>query len=347
MSNPAISQKSGSKKVYQWQDLQELVSPAMLSAPRIDWSAVERRHIQYLIRPVHGEGAVWFEHLALLTAVLATYIGLDASTIDHHLSNLHARWRQLFLTYELTAVADWRPEEHLARYFNAQSFIDSLHTRQEFLQSYTTDGEYSQAYLKARPKAEQEIYLQWTLPAFPRRAARKLSRRPEIIEAQKQRRKLETDALAPHLPKIRGEAHLRWNELKRLRTKFVEALTLIQSGQKTVPLAFSYEEPRYGQRFHLIVWDRPHFVLAHRENYQHSAIFRAKRQIHQRDCKPFFYLLEFVKAEQLTHPETSAASDDGPLWFGDLLRYGLLRDGPFRGDPEELQRQRSYLESWG
>src|SRR6266699_5456521 len=50
MSNPAISQKSGSKKVYQWQDLQELVSPAILSAPRIDWSAVERRHIQYLIR---------------------------------------------------------------------------------------------------------------------------------------------------------------------------------------------------------------------------------------------------------------------------------------------------------
>src|SRR2546423_5521382 len=127
---------------------------------------------------------------------------------------------------------------------------DSLNTRQDFLQAYTADAEYSQAYLKALPKAEREIYLQWTLPAFSRREAQKLSRRPEIVEAQKQRRKLETDALAPHLPKIRGEAHLRWNELKRLHTKFVEALTLIQSGQKTVPLAFSYEEPRYGQRFH-------------------------------------------------------------------------------------------------
>jgi hypothetical protein len=210
--------------------------------------------------------------------MLATYIGLDAATIDHHISNLHARWRQLFLTYGLTTVADWQPEEHLPRYFSDQTFTDSLNTRQEFLQSYTTDAEYSQAYLKALPKAEQEIYRQWTLLAFPRREARKLSRRPEILEAQKQRRKLETDALAPHLPKIRGEAHLRWNEVKRLRTKFVEALAFIQSGQETVPLAFSYEEHRYGQRFHFIVWDRPRFVLAHQQYYKPSPIFRAKAQ---------------------------------------------------------------------
>ncbi len=38
---------------------------------------------------------------------------------------------------------------------------------------------------------------------------------------------------------------------------------------------------------------------------------------------------------------------EGPLWFGDLLRYGLLRDNPFRGNEEELKRQRTYLESWG
>jgi hypothetical protein len=94
------------------------------------------------------------------------------------------------------------------------------------------------------------------------------------------------------------------------------------------------------------VWDRPHFVLAHREYYQHSAISRAKKQIQQRDSKPFFYFLEFVKTEQLAHPEIPVA-DAGPLWFGDLICYGLLRDGPFRGNPEELQRQRSYLESWG
>ena len=346
MSDQTTLQESGSKKVYQWQDLQDLVSPAILNAPRLDWRAVDRRHVHSLICTVHAESAVWFEHLTLLTAVLASYIGLDAATVKQPITNLHGRWRQLFLAYGFTAVADWQPEEHLPRYFHDQPFPDSLNTRQDFLQAYTADAEYSQAYLKALPRAEREIYLQWTLPAFSRREARKISRRPEIVEAQKQQRKLETDALTPHLPKIRGEAHLRWNELKRLRTTFGEALALIESGQKTVPLAFSYEEPGSGQRFHFMVWDRPHFVLAHREYYQHSAISRAKKQIQQRDSKPFFYLLEFVKAEHLAHSETSATSD-GPLWFGDLLRYGLLRDGPFRGDTEELQRQRSYLESWG
>lgn len=346
MRNQTELQESGAKKVYQWQDLQNLVSPAILSAPRLDWKAVEHRHVRYLICTVHAEGVVWFEHLTLLTAVLASYIGLDAKTVLQHVMYLHGRWRQLFPSYGLATTADWQPEQHLPRYFNDQTFPDSLNTRQDFLQVYTADAEYSQAYLKALPKAEREIYLQWTLPAFSRHEAQKLSRRPEIVEAQKQRRKLETDALTPHLPKIRGEAHLRWNELQRLRTTFLEALALIESGQKTVPLAFSYEEPRYGQRFHFILWDRPHFVIAHQGHYQKSAFFRAKRQIHQRDSKPFFYFLEFVKAEPLARSETSEALD-GPLWFGDLLRYGLLRDGPFRGEPEELQRQRSYLESWG
>ena len=346
MSNIATSRQNSPKKVYQWQDLQDLVPSAILTAPRLDWSAVDRRHIQYLMRTVNGDGSVWFEHLVLLTAVLATYIGLDPATIYLHVPYLHGRWRRLFPAYGLTTFADWQPEEHIPRYLSDQTFTDSLNTRQEFLRSYTTDAEYSQAYLKALPKTEQEIYRQWTLPSFPQREARKLSRRPEILEAQKQRRKMETDALTPHLPKIRGEAHLRWNELRRLRSKFAEALALIESGQETVPLAFSYEEPRYRQRLHFIVWDRPRFVLAHEQYYRSRTTFRAKAQIKQRVSEPKAYFLEFVRAEAL-HQTEEQMPLEGPLWFGDLLRYGLLRDNPFRGNEEELRRQRTYLESWG
>src|SRR6266568_4720238 len=287
MSNTSTERQNSSKRVYQWQDLQNLVPSAILTAPRLDWSAVDRRHIQYLIHTVNGDGVVWFEHLVLLTAVLATYIGLDPATVHLHMPYLHGRWRQLFPAYGLTTFADWQPEEHIPRYLSDQTFTDSLNTRQEFLRSYTTVAEYSQAYLKALPKTEQEIYRQWTLPSFPQR------------EAQRQRRKLETDALTPHLAKIRGEAHLRWNEVRRLRSKFLEALTLIQSGQKTVPLAFSYEEPRYGQRFHFIVWDRPRFVLAHQEHYQPRTIARAKAQAKQQILEPDTYLLEFVRGEAL------------------------------------------------
>jgi len=66
--------------------------------------------------------------------------------------------------------------------------------------------------------------------------------------------------------------------LKRLRSIFQEALSLIQAGQEKVPLAFSYEEPRYRQRFHIVVWDRPRFVLAHQEHYRPRTIFNAKAQ---------------------------------------------------------------------
>ncbi len=346
MSNTSTERQNSSKRVYQWQDLQNLVPSAILTAPRLDWSAVDRRHIQYLIHTVNGDGVVWFEHLVLLTAVLATYIGLDPATVHLHMPYLHGRWRQLFPAYGLTTFADWQPEEHIPRYLSDQTFTDSLNTRQEFLRSYTTVAEYSEAYLKALPKTEQDIYRQWILPSFPQRLARKLSRRPEILEAQKQRRKRETDALAPHLPKIRGEAHLRWNELKRLRTTFFETLALIQSGQKAVPLTFSYEEPRYGQRLHFIVWDRPRFVLAHQQHYQPRTIFKAKAQAKQQIFEPDAYFLEFVRAEA-HQPMGRDVSDEGPLWFGDLLRYGLLRDNPFRGDEEELKRQRTYLQSWG
>jgi hypothetical protein len=164
----------------------------------------------------------------------------------------------------------------IRRYLNDPKFSDTLYTRQEFLCVYTLAAEHSQAYLRALPKAEQTIYQGWTLPLFPKQLTKKLSRRAEIIAAQKDRRKRETDAVTPHLSKIRGEAHLRWNELKRLRSIFQEALSLIQAGQEKVPLAFSYEEPRYRQRFHIVVWDRPRFVLAHQEHYRPRTIFNAK-----------------------------------------------------------------------
>jgi len=58
MSNISTERQNSPKKVYQWQDLQDLVPSVILTAPRLDWSAVDRRHIQYLFRTVHGEGAV-------------------------------------------------------------------------------------------------------------------------------------------------------------------------------------------------------------------------------------------------------------------------------------------------
>ncbi len=346
MTNTHPSRESRPKKQYHWQDLQGLVSPAILSAPRLDWNLMDRRHFQYLIRTVHGDTDLWFEHLVLLAAVLETYIGLDPSTVFNRLRYLHVRWRVLFPTYGLTNFTDWRPEEHLPRYLNDTQFSDTLHTREEFLRSYTVAAEHSQAYWRALPKSEQALYQQWVLPLVPKHIAKQSSRRTEVLATQKDRRKRETDAITPHLSKIRGEAHLRWNELNRLRSAFQEALSLIQSGQETVPLSFSYEEPRY-ERMHFLVWDRPRFVLAHQEQYRPRSIARAKEQAKQQIFEPDSYFIEFVQIKSLAEAGQVDHTDEDLFWFGDLLRYGLLRDNPFRGEQEEVERQRTYLESWG
>jgi hypothetical protein len=346
MTNTPPTSQPRPKKRYQGQDLQGLVSPAILSAPRLDWNQMDRRYFSYLIRTVHGDNAPWFEHLVLLAAVLDTYIGLDPSTVAQRLQYLHARWRMLFPAYGLTTWTSWRPEEHLPRYLNDRQFSDTLHTRDQFLRSYTVAAEHSQAYWRALPKAEQVIYQQWMLPPVPKHLAKQCSRRTEVLAAQKDRRKRETDAITPHLSKIRGEAHLRWNELKRLRSTFQETLSRVKLGAEQVPLAFSYEEPRYG-RLHFVVWDRPRFVLAHQEQYRPRTIARAKEQAKQQVFELDSCFLEFVRVESLTEAVQADRSDAGPFWFGDLLRYGLLRDNPFRGDQEELERRRAYLESWG
>jgi hypothetical protein len=331
MTKPNPSREPRPKKGYQWQDLQGLVSPAILSAPRLDWSQMDRRSFQYLIRTVHGDDALWFEQLVLLAAVLETYIGLDPSTVAQRLQYIHARWRVLFPAYGLDSWTAWHPEEHLPRYLNDMQFPDTLHTRDEFLRSYTISAEHSQAYWRALPKAEQAVYQPWTLPLVPKHLAKQCSRRAEVLAEQKDRRKRETDALTPHLSKIRGEAHLRWNELKRLRTTFQQTFSLAQEGTEQVPLSFSYEEPRYG-RLHFVLWDRPRFVLAHQTQYRSRSIARAKEQAKQQLFEPDSCFLEFVRLEALTPSAQAGHSDEGPFWFGDLFRYGLLRDNPFRGE---------------
>src|SRR6266550_1084596 len=56
--------------------------------------------------------------------------------------------------------------------------------------------------------------------------------------------KLNRMQVTPHFSRIRGEAHVRWNEINRLRQKFREVIALVQCGQAEPPLSFSYEEPR-------------------------------------------------------------------------------------------------------
>ncbi len=223
------------------QDLQMLLHQDIVSAPQLDWDQVNFRFIRFLSKEVRE--TPWFHHLALTVAVLATHARLDRQTVQGYMYTLNARWRTIFSCYQLTTFEEWNPLEHVPRYLEDSTLADSFKTRQEFLPTYVAVVRHMLAYLRSLPHTDRQRYHQWMLPQLPPDLSHKLSRWGEWVAEQRQRRKEETDALAPNFASVRGEAHLRWNQLQRLQTKFNEAVHLVESGQEILPLAFSYEEP--------------------------------------------------------------------------------------------------------
>ena len=324
--------------------LEGFVDAAILHAPHLDWHTVDLRVIRYLKTNVSGQP--WMNHLALIAVVLASHSRVDQSTVRNRISVFHVRWRDLFLAYDLVTFADWKPSEHFSRYLNDPVLPDSLRTRQEFLRIYAATTHHIQVYLRSLPASQRSQYQQWELPMLPPGLRQQLYRGDEVVTEQRVRRKTESDALAPHFAQLRGEAHLRWNQLQRLRTKFREVVALVQSGQTTLPASFSYEEAGLGQRLHFLLWDRYTFVQSHANQYCAGTQWEARRRVRGFRPERNHFFLEFVGTEMGTNTD-GALDPHKLLWFGDLLRYNLLCMGPSTGEQEEMQQKQEYLHSWG
>ncbi len=327
-----------------WQQFQDTVDPFLLTAPKVSWDQVERKFMNYLNMKVAGRP--WCNHLALFLGVATCYAKLDAQSIKTRMYSMHCRLESLFASYQLTDFAEWDPVEHLTRYMNDPQGTDSLETRNDFLRSYTAVVRTLQVYLQALPAAMRARYTLWVLPPLPAGLRAQIAHDQDLRDLQAQRRKADSDAVSPYFAQMRGEAHLRWNALARLKQKYHEVVALVEAGKSPLPVSFFYEEPRYQQRLHFLLWDRPSFVLAHAQNYSYVAVSKArnKRQEYSEERNHFF--LEFVGAENLADPSVPR-SPDALLWFGDLLRYGLLGEHADCGTPEEIQRKQAYLRSWG
>jgi hypothetical protein len=246
------------QKEQAWQQLQTMLAPPLLHIPRLNWDQVDPRFLLYLSRRVGT--SPWLNPLALLVVVLSSYTHDELSAIERKMYSLHRRWCVLFPRYQICSCEDWDPVEYFPRYFADTELADTLTTRQEFLQTYHADAQDIAAYLRSLPKNERTAYQKWALPPLPGDLYRQLSCAGTLLAEQQQRRKEETDAIAPHFAQIRGEAHLRWNQLKRLRDKYQEIVALVESGQEVLPVAFSYEESQLGCRLSFKLWDRHHFV---------------------------------------------------------------------------------------
>src|SRR5260370_8556132 len=92
------------------QELQGVVHPDILAAPRLNWREVCPRFTARLLRTAIGEP--WVNHLAFMVVVLTSYTRLDRSTIRSSMYNLHARWRVPFPAYPLTSFNNCNPATH-------------------------------------------------------------------------------------------------------------------------------------------------------------------------------------------------------------------------------------------
>jgi hypothetical protein len=326
-----------------WMRFQEAVQPHVLAAPRISWDQVDRKVMNYINASVAG--TPWANHLAFLLAVLTCYAQLDLKTVKNTLSSLHCRFETIFRAYGLTSFTEWNPETHVPRYMHDPELKDSLYARNMFLRYYTSATGHLLRYLHSLPSDERPLYQHWALPPLPPGMSEQLQQAKEVLEVQAMRRKAESDAVTPHFARIRGEAHVRWNELHRLRQKFREVVALVQSGNAEPPVSFSYEEPRRGLRLHFTLWDRSSFVIAHFKRYHPDTVERARNKREQFVPGRNHYFLEFTGADHLN--DATPRDPDALLWFGDLLRYGVIGRYATSGTSEEVQRKQAYLRTWG
>jgi Phage integrase family len=327
-----------------WQQFQSTVDPLLLTAPKINWDQVERRFMNYIT--VKTSGRPWCNYLALFLGVATCYAKLDRQSIKSRLHSMHCRFETIFTAYQLTDFSEWDPVEHLTRYMNDPEGPDSLETKVEFMRSYTALVRTLAVYLQALPAEIRARYQQWALPPLPVGVRAQIAHDQDARDLQEQRRKADSDAVSPFFAQMWGEAHLRWNALARLRQKYREVVAQVEAGTATLPVAFSYEEPRYKQQFHFLLWDRPSFILAHGQNYSFQARSKARNKRLEYSPERNHFFLEFVGAENLTDPG-APHEPDALLWFGELLRYVLIGEHANCGTPEEIGRKQAYLRSWG
>jgi hypothetical protein len=338
---PTNAEQQGS---FVWQRFQEVVDPMLLTVPRLHWEQVSRKLMNYV--NTHAAGTPWVNHLAFVLAVSICHARLDVKTVENRLQVLHRRWTTIFQAYSLVRFTQWDPAQHLLQYLDDERLEDTFETRQDFLKIYTASCRSIQVYLHSLPPEDLTLAQQWELPPLPTGLRQHLYRHRELQETRVLRRKTATDAVTPHFARIRGEGHTRWNELHRLLQKYREVVALVESGKAIPPVAFSYAERRRAQRLHFQLWDRASFVLAHADQYSARHICDAHHCERSFSPSRNHFFLEFLGADNLADSHTPC-DPDTLLWFGDLLRYGVLGTNATSGTAEEVQRKQSYLRSWG
>lgn len=330
--------------LWTWTRLEGSIASEILHAPKTygdphgSWPSVDWRTVRYLHHTVTG--SPWANSLALVAAVLSARC-YDARSVQLVTSRLHGRFTRLFKELGLHQMSEWNAEQFFPPYLKGEVLAqDSAYTRERFWIDYSTASKQVWLWLKGLPEPEQECYRSFSLPVVSRLTVYGLLHFKDSQQRQQHARKQETDAIVPQFAAMRAQAHLRYNSLVRLRQAYQEAIAQIKQNKRPFPAEFSYEEGN--ERWHFRLWDRRSFVLAHAERYSRQTVTNVQGQLRGFAPGRNTSFVEFVNATSLNADTTPR----GP-WFSDLLKLGLLGDGPVRGTDEEVGRKQAWLSQWG
>jgi len=315
-----------------------LIAPKTGGDPEGKWLLIGDKLVKYLENNVVGNP--WSDHLVLM-AIVMTARRNDVTTVLNTITNLNTRWTNLFPVLGLQTMNDWKPEKHIPLYLRGEILPkDSESMRITFWSRYNGATRTVWNWYRSLPDINKQVYEPFVLKTLEYDHVEGLVKLKEVRDQQRKIRKSETDALLPHYPQLRAEAHFRYNKIVRLREAWYKALKELNIS--SLPFAFSYQED--SEQLYFRIWNRRSFVLAHQDQYSQLTVSNAQNRegnysLQEEDA----LFLEFVKAERLVRN----APTEG-LWFQDLLREGVLGSGPCRGSNKEtVARRLKFLQSWG
>lgn len=285
-----------------------------------------------------------WQNQLLLAMLIGGDRNLDARTLYDHIRNLSARFKDIFHAYDLKAFIDFDTEKHMYNYFKGLIYPKhSNNQRAELLRRYKGISYSSKKWLTLKLSQEQQEYFQQFLLPIPMFDSRDFTFNKQAKEQAQNTRKSETDAIVPHLSQIRSEASFRWNQMKRLREAFLTACLQAEQGDVMLPLEFHYEEPeRIGERFYFRLWDKPSFVVYHKETFTEPIVNSAQKRTGTYSKENNHYFVEFLKAERLEDDDVAEG-----LWFTEILQEGVLGQWYYKSATEEIEQKRKLLFSWG
>jgi hypothetical protein len=305
---------------------------------------VHERTVRYLEANVLGRP--WADHLALLALIVSVHRN-DVTSVNNMITCINVRFSILFSALGLTAMSEWKTEHHLGAYLTGElTTTDSMRMKLDFYHKLLSANKHTKKWLLKFSPTERERFKKYSLPPINPLHFDGLTNWGEVRRRQHKNRKSETDAVVPHLPDIRSEAHLRFNRMARLRQAYLSALAEIQEHGHPLPFEFSYEEgadPERGvearERLHFRVWDRSSFVLAHKDDYGLTTVKYAKAHVLGYSVERNHTFLEFLRAEPLREGDTPAG-----FWFTELLQKGVV--GNCYSDTTKEEQIR-WLRAWG